>query len=345
MITKIGDIFLNCISGDIICFTSNGIVKKDGCLVMGAGNAKEFRDTFKGIDKCYGSLVKKYGNNCLYGGTCVIKNKKVSVVSFPTKHNYKCNSDLNLIEKSCKQIVDIANNDVLLNKIGFDKTKNHIRICAPGVNNGNLNWDDVKPILEKYLDNRFIIHFKNKITESSPIVRHTKRYAGIGSRETEEWKKYCMINIGKWLATKGYELYSGHAQGPDSWFEEGCDMANGNKSIYIPWKGFNGSNSGLYEITEKAMKLAEKYHPAWSKCSEPAKKLMARNCYQVLGLELNNPVDFVVCNTKQGKLLGGTAQALRIAMDYNIPIFNFGNYNNIDEARVAFNNFCIQYKI
>ena len=44
----------------------------------------------------------------------------------------------------------------------------------------------------------------------------------------------------------------------------------------------------------------------------------------MLGPELMDPVNFIVCWTKDGKATGGTGQALRIAADpaYAIPIFN-----------------------
>jgi hypothetical protein len=50
-----------------------------------------------------------------------------------------------------------------------------------------------------------------------------------------------------------------------------------------------------------------------------------RNAQIVLGDDLKTPVDFVVCWTPDGKLTGGTAMALRIAFDYDIPIFNLGS--------------------
>jgi hypothetical protein len=58
---------------------------------------------------------------------------------------------------------------------------------------------------------------------------------------------------------------------------------------------------------------------------------MARNCQQVLGQNLNLPVDFVVCWTKDGGKTGGTGQALRIADDLNIPIYNLFFENTMDE--------------
>ena len=73
------------------------------------------------------------------------------------------------------------------------------------------------------------------------------------------------------------------------------------------------------------MKLASKFHPAWNKLSQGAKKLIARNGYQVLGKDLNDPVELVVCWTQDGKVQGGTAQAIKIANYCYIPVFNLYN--------------------
>ena len=116
-----------------------------------------------------------------------------------------------------------------------------------------------------------------------------KYYAGIGSRETPVELKEKIKTVVEHLNQKNYTLRSGGAQGADSFFEEFARK----KEIYLPWMGFNG-----------------------------AKKLMARNCHQVLGLDLKTPVDFIVCWTKDGTINGGTGQALRIAEAYNIPVYN-----------------------
>ena len=52
---------------------------------------------------------------------------------------------------------------------------------------------------------------------------------------------------------------------------------------------------------------------------------MARNAYCMLGPDLKSPVDFVLCWTPNAKVVGGTGQGLRIALDYNIPIFNLAD--------------------
>ena len=55
-----------------------------------------------------------------------------------------------------------------------------------------------------------------------------------------------------------------------------------------------------------------------------ARKFHARNCYQVLGKDLQSPSNFVLCWTPGGAVTGGTGQALRIAIDRGIPVFNMG---------------------
>ena len=156
-------------------------------------------------------------------------------------------------------------------------------------------------------------------------------YAGIGSRKTPEIALNTFKYLGSKLGEKGFTLRSGHAVGADIAFEDGCDSVNGKKEIYLPWKGFNGSNSNLFYISKEAFNLAYNFHPVFNKQSEAVKKLLARDGYQVLGQNLNDPVKMVICFTEFGKLKGGTSQAIRIANAYNIPVFNLGEYSDIDK--------------
>lgn len=161
-------------------------------------------------------------------------------------------------------------------------------------------------------------------------------YAGIGSRETPEHICELMTNIARELSDMGLILRSGHADKADLAFEYG---ANGKAEIYLPWRSFNSDAPlkgtaivGAYNIQSED--LAMKYHPAWQKCSDGAKRLHNRNVYQILGPGLGHHLvetisKFVVCWTKDGKASGGTGQALRIAEAYNIPIFNLYNENDL----------------
>lgn len=147
-------------------------------------------------------------------------------------------------------------------------------------------------------------------------------YAGIGSRQTPaEWLEWFTL-LAERLAANGFILRSGGADGADSAFWLGAGV---HSEVYLPWKGFNHSASELYYIMPEAFEMAKHYHPAWNRCSPAARKFHARNCYQVLGYDLATPSKFVVCWTPGGKIAGGTGQALRIAEDKGIPIFNFGS--------------------
>lgn len=106
-----------------------------------------------------------------------------------------------------------------------------------------------------------------------------------------------MERIATRLRDMGYTLRSGGARGADSAFERG---AGGMKEVF----------------------RASDATPAWHRCSEYARKLHARNGFQILGRDLFSPSQFVVCWTKDGGPTGGTGQAIRLATAYQVPVFN-----------------------
>ena len=144
-------------------------------------------------------------------------------------------------------------------------------------------------------------------------------YTGIGSRETPEKTLKFMTVIAEWLYNRNYVLRSGGADGADSAFEKG---AGNRKEIYLPWKGFNNNLSSLYSIPKEAFEIASRIHPAWEKCTPTVRKLHARNVLQVWGKDLHTFSRFVICWTKEGKYVGGTATAIKLAEKVGIPVFN-----------------------
>ncbi len=154
-------------------------------------------------------------------------------------------------------------------------------------------------------------------------MKQFKYYAGIGSRQTPPDIQHKMTEIAHRLDSMGYYLRSGGAQGADTAFELGANK----KQIFLPWDGFNGrrENGKDYIVPPYNEALVELFHPNPLLLSKAGRKLMSRNSYQVLGPTLDNPVDFVLCWTRDGKSGGGTGQALRLAKAYNIPIFNMKN--------------------
>jgi hypothetical protein len=158
-------------------------------------------------------------------------------------------------------------------------------------------------------------------------------YTGIGARKTPYDILTEMTVLGSILADANFTLRSGGAVGADSAFEAGCQKVNGMADIFIPWKGFQHHSSTLYPPTTAALDIAAVLHPAWHKCSSWARMLHARNVHQVMGYNIDTPSRFVICWTPGGELTGGTALAIRVAMKFNIPVFNLQDRD--DKASLA----------
>jgi hypothetical protein len=169
-----------------------------------------------------------------------------------------------------------------------------------------------------------------------------KSYAGIGSRETPIEILEVMKVISRRLYNGGFTLRSGGAKGADQAFESALieferEDAQKQVEIYLPWPGFEKQTRlNWFEPKRKtpqpeAFTFSSMYHPGWNYLSDFAKSLHARNTHQILGYDITNPdlVDFVVCWTKNGKISGGTGQALRIAEAHNIEIYNLAIRNEL----------------
>ena len=157
------------------------------------------------------------------------------------------------------------------------------------------------------------------------VLPKKKFFAGVGS-ETVPIEIYeRIVRFSKRMAELGWHLRSGGANGCDAAFELGYAEYPDKKEIFLPWKGFNKHPSELYHIIPEAFVLAEKHHPNWKavvRKGDAARKLLARDVYQVLGYDLVTPSELVVCWTPDGKEIGGTAQAIRIAKAHNIRVLN-----------------------
>lgn len=150
------------------------------------------------------------------------------------------------------------------------------------------------------------------------------KYAGIGSREAPQYALNHAADTAVRLAISRWTLCSGAALGMDSAFEEGHRRATDDRiEIYLPWIGYNHHSSDLHELPDEAFEIAAAHHPAWYKCSHPVRKLHARNSLIILGPELSikTKVDMVLCWTKDRKATGGTGQAIRIANNFDIPVY------------------------
>lgn len=155
-------------------------------------------------------------------------------------------------------------------------------------------------------------------------------YAGIGSRRTPAPILMMMRIAARELANRGWTVRTGGAEGADQAFFEGAQGANGPMEIYLPWPSFflplsyRGVTVQVQRPAHEAYAIARQYHPNWKNLRHSVQSLHARNAHQVLGPNLDDPVRFILCWTPNGGGTGGTGQAIRMAADYRIPVFDLG---------------------
>jgi len=142
-------------NADAVVITTNGFVKKNGHAVMGRGCAREARDRWAGLDLRLGTLIRIHGNRCFRFAASLPNNEGSCLVSFPVKPErgldgepgWSCPAEMWLIRQSARQLVEMAD------KFGWGS----VVLPRPGCGNGGLDWDDVRPILEAILDDRFTV--------------------------------------------------------------------------------------------------------------------------------------------------------------------------------------------
>jgi hypothetical protein len=128
------------VDADIRVITTNGTVKRNGKAVMGRGCAAEARKRYRGIAGRLGEYLTFNGNRPfrLYR----------DLVTLPVKHNWWEKEDPDLIVQSVKYMVAEVEY--------YDR----VVMPRPGCGNGGLDWADVKPLIEPYLDDKFtVVHY------------------------------------------------------------------------------------------------------------------------------------------------------------------------------------------
>lgn len=160
-----------------------------------------------------------------------------------------------------------------------------------------------------------------------------KFYAGIGSRSTPISVQKEITILAKELNRLGYCVRSGNADGADEAFAKGVE--DDKCQVWLPWKEFNISFQILHKQHQyhvispndkEAFQSIDKFHPTPKRLGPYGVKLMARNYRQIIGKDEPNSL-FVICWTTDGKEVGGTSQAIRIAKHHNIPVYNMYDFD------------------
>lgn len=157
-------------NADVICITTNGFVKKNGEVTMGAGCAKEAAQRHPSVPKALGDLVERKGNQLNFigifsrytdeDGEEVQLNKMYRLYAFPVKHHWRDKADIDLIEASLRSLKELMDQE----------TWYKVALPRPGCGNGRLDWEtEVKPLVEEIFgdnDNLMIVHFPEGDTDA-----------------------------------------------------------------------------------------------------------------------------------------------------------------------------------
>ena len=142
-----GDIWDYHAQGHWIVITTNGSVNRYGEAVMGRGVALQAKQKFPLLPAKLGKALREADN-------IPHMFHEYRILTLPVKRYWYEKASLLLIETSVKYFIQSVNNAFLPNVA--------IYMVRPGCGNGQLDWAEVKPILEKYLDDRFIVVERGK---------------------------------------------------------------------------------------------------------------------------------------------------------------------------------------
>ena len=121
---------------DIAVFTANRVVKRNGALVMGAGNAKACAYEYYDADKQFGKHLK---NQCFLVLSC--EGGKVGALV--TKEHFQDKSDVHLVVKAINELRQFAE----------ENPYTTLHVPYPAIGYGGLTIQDIAPHLKDLPDN------------------------------------------------------------------------------------------------------------------------------------------------------------------------------------------------
>ncbi len=107
--------------------------------VMGKGIAKTFKEIYPEMFKQYQDFCKD--GSLTVGKLWLYKTSHKWILNFPTKKHWRGKSRLEYIEAGLRKFADTYDRKSLL-QVSFPML---------GCGNGDLDWDDVRPLMEQYL--------------------------------------------------------------------------------------------------------------------------------------------------------------------------------------------------
>ncbi|MBI5485289.1 MAG: ADP-ribose-binding protein [Deltaproteobacteria bacterium] len=139
MLETLGDIWAYADRGVPVVITSNGSLTRDGRAVFGRGVAREAALRHPGLALKLGRRLAEQGSHVFDLGC--------GIISFPVEETAWSLPDLRIISRSAQELHELTDLS------GWPR----IVVPRPGCGGGGLAWLDVRPLLEPWFDDRFIV--------------------------------------------------------------------------------------------------------------------------------------------------------------------------------------------
>ena len=132
----------------VIAITTNGVIRRDGAVVMGRGAAKQATERIPGIEFECGDAIYKWraDNHKSEYGFLIVREPTESTVGFAlfqVKLHWRDKASLLLISHSVLDLCELTSR--------FPDTQ--FRINFPGIGFGRLARNEVEPLLESLPSN------------------------------------------------------------------------------------------------------------------------------------------------------------------------------------------------
>ena len=205
--------------------------------VMGKGIAKEFKDRYPNMFKSYKTLCAK--GEIDIGRLQLWRDENQWIINFPTKTTWKKPSKIEYIEQGLDVFVS-SYKEMGISSVAFPPL---------GCGNGNLEWAEVKKIMERYLNN---IDLSVYIHDRQVSLDFMPEHKEIGITQTPSSFEEFAGDVREKIASSqnGFQTISGKSRFSATWFEEDgilIDRPNGKSHIrpeHLEW-AWSALQSGL----------------------------------------------------------------------------------------------------
>lgn len=123
----------------VIAITTNGSLTSDGRAIMGRGVARQAAERFPELRSRLGRLLQVRGNH--------VHEIMLGLVSYPVEETPFSLPELRLIRRSAAEL------RLLTDQCGWPV----VVVPRPGCGGGGMQWEEVRPVLEEFFDDRFIV--------------------------------------------------------------------------------------------------------------------------------------------------------------------------------------------